>query len=216
MPEWNHLSGDLPLLADGYEHLGTARVECVKPGSILVMRREKGGWSKQTMSSSDCKTFFCSLLPSPKHKPALKSDAGDGSFLNISFFLWLAFIPDIFKMCFNLEKDKTEALQESKWSLKPRALYINNVVSLEKKRKKKGKKPTSSKQKPKAWPFSYFQVKSRGQHTVYLSIYIPYRQLQRIFPEIFPLLIWKSKCAIIADRWQQECPYASTLYGSVL
>lgn len=35
-------------------------------------------------------------------------------------------------MCFNLEKDKTEILQESKWSLKPRALHINNVVSLKK------------------------------------------------------------------------------------
>lgn len=85
-------------------------------------------------------------------------------------------------MCFNLEKDKTEALQESKWSLKPRALYINNVVSLEKKRKKKGKKPTSSKQKPKAWPFSYFQVKSRGQHTVvlYMDIYSIYPYISRI------------------------------------
>lgn len=123
-PEWHKL-------------LSTGRVKCVQPWSILVMRREKRGRSQQTMGSSDCRN-----IPLLTVLPALKWDTRDGAFFNISFFLWWAFIPDIFKMCFNLEKDKTEILQESKWSLKPRALHINNVVSL----KKTTQKPNSKAQ----------------------------------------------------------------------
>lgn len=183
----------LPLQRERHEL--TARAECLQLWRILVMRREKGGSSKETMGSSGCKTFFCSLSY-PKHKPALKSGTRDGSFWNISFFLGLVFIPDIFKMCFNLEKDKTETLQESKWSLKPRALHINNVVSWG----GEGEKKTQTQNKtPKPWTFSYFQAESRGHHMLYLSMNILYRLLELISPGILALIVWKSKCATIAD-----------------
>lgn len=99
------------------------------------------------------------VLPSLKHKPPLKFDTREWEFFTYFFFLQLAFIPDIFKMCFNLEKDKTETLQESKWSLKPRALHINNVVS-------SGKKNSNHEH------FHIFKVELREHHKQYSSIYI--------------------------------------------